>query len=365
MRYSGMKKIFLYAYDRQNLGDDMFIHLITKRYSNVRFYMLSDKKNIKTYSCFPNLKIINKDSLIINVLNRIRHSFAARYKNWLEARCDATVYIGGSIFMEYPNWSDICNWWDYEVKNRKFYVLGANFGPWYHEAYKKRMASIFTNMSDVCFRDQYSKEVFKNVKNVRCAPDILFSYPLPKVKTKEKQIFVSVIDCAGRDESHGLKDFDSRYVDNMVSLLLKYVDNGYNLVLASFCKSEGDENGICKILSKLGHIPDSKIEILKYDGNNSNDIISAIVESALVIATRFHAMIFALAAKKPVLPIIYSDKMYHVLEDLGYKGAGIDIRDEDEWNMKNAQVIHLPDDISIQAEKHFYVLDQKFEKRVN
>ena len=43
------------------------------------------------------------------------------------------------------------------------------------------------------------KELFKNNKNVRQAPDILFSYEMPKVQKKKKQIFVSVISCEYRE----------------------------------------------------------------------------------------------------------------------------------------------------------------------
>lgn len=39
-----MKRIFLYAYDKVNLGDDLFIRYITNKYQNTKFYMVSDKK---------------------------------------------------------------------------------------------------------------------------------------------------------------------------------------------------------------------------------------------------------------------------------------------------------------------------------
>ena len=99
-----MKKAFLYAYDRQNLGDDLFVHAITGRYPNTQFYMWSDRKNQETFSCLPNLTVIDKDSRFVHLLHKLRPSLVARYRAWLEKRCNAVVYIGGSIFMEYPNW---------------------------------------------------------------------------------------------------------------------------------------------------------------------------------------------------------------------------------------------------------------------
>ena len=49
-----MKKVFLYAYDKQNLGDDLFIHTICKRYPKVKFYLWSDELNKENFK--PTIK---------------------------------------------------------------------------------------------------------------------------------------------------------------------------------------------------------------------------------------------------------------------------------------------------------------------
>lgn len=356
-----MKRIFLYAYDKQNLGDDLFIHTITKRYPHVRFYMLSNKENRRTFASLPNLRIVDRDSRFVRFMNKLRPSLFARYKAWLEKRCDAVVYIGGSIFMEYPNWEQICTWWEYEAENRPFYVLGANFGPYHTEAYRKKMAEVFANCRDVCFRDSYSYDLFHDVPAVRSAPDILFSYPMPKVEIKKKQVFVSVIDCAGRDENHSLSDCDERYVTNMAKILREYLNDGYNLVLSSFCKEEGDEVGIAKILAAMGCENHPGIRVLCYDGTNADELTEAIAESEFVIATRFHGIILALAAGRPVLPIVYSDKTLHVLEDLGFDGTVYDLRNNDNWEytiMNGRRSMSVTPDIYASSQIHFRQLDR-------
>ena len=327
-----MKRVFLYAYDRQNLGDDLFVHTIAGRYPEAQFYMWSDRKNRETFAGLPNLKVVDRDSAFARMLHRLRPSLVSRYKAWLEKRCDAVVYIGGSIFMEYPNWEQIASWWEYAAKNRPFYVLGANFGPWHTEAYREKMAEIFAQCRDVCFRDRYSHSLFWNVPAVRCAPDILFSHPMPKLPVKEKQVFVSVINCAGRDESHNLGGCDGRYVANMAKLLRALLEDGRTLVLASFCKEEGDEEGIARILSAMDCKGDSRIRVLRYDGTNAAALTAALAESEAVIATRFHAAVLAMAAGRPVIPIVYSDKTLHMLEDLDFGGTVYDLRWDLPWD---------------------------------
>ena len=355
-----MKKAFLYAYDRQNLGDDLFVHVIANRYPHVRFYMWSDKKNQEVFRCLSNVKVLDQNSRFIHLLNDLRPSLVARYRNYLEDRCQAVVYIGGSIFMEYDNWQQILTWWEYTAEKRPFYVLGANFGPYHTEAYREKMGQIYAKMKDVCFRDEYSYGLFRNVDTVRRAPDILFSYPMPQVPVKEKQIFVSVIDCAGRDESHGLSKHDESYVKNMARLLNQYRQDDYRLILSSFCSHEGDPKGIEKVLQAMGCKEGPDVQVLSYDGTNAEELTTAIAQSEFVIATRFHATILAIAAGRPVLPIIYSDKTKHVLEDIGFDGVMIDIRNCEDYN-----VADIPTNVEVDryelAEKacgHFKKLDE-------
>ena len=362
-----MKKIFLHAYDQINLGDDMFIHTIVNRYSNVKFYMWSDNQNKMIFKGLKNLTVLNKDSLVLSLFQNIRASFAARYKMWWEQRCDAVVYIGGSIFIEYDNWKQVLNWWEYEAENRSFFVLGANFGPYKSEEYQKKMLGIFNKMQDICFRDKFSYELFKECKPVRYAPDILFSYSIPKVPVKEKQLFVSVIDCANKDEgANRLSTHEKYYVQTMANLLKGYVKNGFSIVLASFSQIEGDENAIRKILEKMGNEHNNRISSLCYDGTNADKILMTLAESEYVIASRFHATIYAIVAGRPVLPIVYSDKTIHVLEDIGLGLSYKDIREEQEITYRESLdsmvtlSVSARENLKKNAQNHFYELDKRF-----
>lgn len=356
-----VKRVFLYAYDKVNLGDDLFIRTITSRYPGTKFYLWSDAINKHNFADIRNLILVDQDSVSIRMLSKIWPSFPSRYHAWIENHCDAVVYIGGSIFIEYPHWERYVTWWNEKATQHMMYVLGANWGPHTTEAYRAGLAEAFSTMQDVCFRDRYSCEQFEGVSTVRYAPDMLLDYPMPCCAIKQKQIFVSLIHCGGDDHS-SLSPYKNTYLGNMVTLLQKYLDDGCSIVLASFCKHEGDEQAVLDILQRLNGSSD-RLRTLKYNGTNSKDLLEAIAESDYVIATRFHGVILALAAGRPVLPVIYSDKTLHTLESIGFHGRVFDFRlsepmqyEQSKENWEHDRGVQI-EQLRLKSQKHFAKLD--------
>ena len=330
-----MKKVFLYAYDKQNLGDDLFVHMITKRYPKTKFYIWTEAYNKSTFASLKNLKVINKDSTILRSLDKLHPTLSHKYKTRKEERCDAVVFIGGSIFIEYESWRQSLTWWDYEVKHRNFYVLGANFGPYKSEDFKEQMGEVFRNMKDVCFRDKYSYELFSDIPTVRYAPDILLGIDMPRRSNFNRSVFISVINCSSKDEGiNKLSQFENRYSDAIISIIKESINKDFSIVLSSFCRIEGDEEAIEKLLSRLNNEERNAVSVINYCGTNSNDILQAISDSDVVIASRFHAMVLGFAADKPVFPIVYSDKTLNVLNDIGFTGNTWDFRRENFYHIK-------------------------------
>lgn len=324
-----MKKIFLYAYDKVNLGDDLFIDNLVSRYPNIRFYMLSDEVNKKNFSNLRNLKIVNSNNILLKKLKSVWNGGYSRYEAFLKKRCDALVYIGGSIFIEYASWPNIVNWWDYQASNYNLYIIGANFGPYQTNEYKKGMEKVFNKASDVCFRDKNSCSLFEQSTTIRFAPDIIFSQTL-KEKKSLKKIFVSVINCQSKDEGyHSLKQYHNDYVKSLWRILNEYLKDDYDITLCSFCKYEGDEEVVNKLVQNLSS---HRVTSLFYNGKNRMDILNEISESCYVIGTRFHSIVLGMIAKKPVFPIVYSNKTKSMLFDLGFKGKYIDIEKIEQLN---------------------------------
>ena len=83
-------KIYVDAYFAKNLGDDLFVNILTKRYPNHKFYAIAEnekgysKDNLKVYSNKYFFKVLKKFQL----------------EKYLANRYDTVVTIGGSMFME-------------------------------------------------------------------------------------------------------------------------------------------------------------------------------------------------------------------------------------------------------------------------
>lgn len=130
----------------------------------------------------------------------------------------------------------------------------------------------------------------------------------------------------------------------------------------SFCKHEGDEEAIGEILKTIPQKYSHYIEPYNYRGNieQSLDVISS---SSLVIGTRFHAMILGWLFNKPVVPIVYSEKMTNVMKDVGFSGLYTDFNSIDQLDpvdiVKSMETNFV--DITVQienSEKHFKELDK-------
>lgn len=358
-----MERIFLFAYDKVNLGDDLFIRTLTDRYPHTKFFLWSGFDNRQNFADIPNLIVVDQNSKMMRMMANVWPSFPHRWRTKIEKHCDAMIYIGGSIFIEYSNWEQYVVWWKEKSIQKPMYVLGANWGPYSTSEYKNGMANVFASMKDVCFRDLYSKAQFRNVPTVRYAPDILFSFPMPRCQVKKKQVFVSVIDCGGKCHFE-LRGYEETYLRNMSSIIKQYLEEGCSIILSSFCSYEGDDNAISKLLGKINASKYMEnITVLSYTGKNCIEILEAISASDYVIATRFHGVILALAAGRPVLPIVYSDKTLYTLKSIDFCGYYFDLRSDEEFsfesskeNWKKCKLIQL-DTIKIDAETHFLKLD--------
>lgn len=351
------KKVIVYAYMNQNLGDDLFIEILCKRYPNVQFQlMLENDVDITFTKTLTNLQVKRlKKSLISFFWNRLvwnnstgKHRFLLAElvpeKKELES-ADAVIYIGGSLFMQRTDkrMIEVERWQQRVNYMKEFYLLGCNFGPYLTEDYVKAYSNVFKKSTDVCMRDEKSANLFKDIPTVRQATDIVLGMEVAE-SVKEKLCLISVIDFLG-DRSELLekremyKNVIRKYTENLVK-------RGYEVKFVSFCEPQGDLAMSEEIIKSLILTNEQlkKVKIHDYRSNLS-EVLTLFSKAELVIATRFHAMILALVSNAKVLPVIYSPKMTNVLDDVCFQGPSVEI-----LNLSEDYLADLDIELLIQSE---------------
>jgi len=234
-----MKNIYLIAYSKENLGDDLFINMLINRYPFCNFFLNSTKKTNNIYISNPNIFYTDLKFTDLNKSNI--------------SNFDVIIYIGGSIFMEHAggitridsliNLSNLC-----KLNNIPLFFISANFGPYQTKNYKIACENLFKNCTDVCFRDTYSYNQFKNIPSVRYAPDLVFNLPCLNSNLVNKKVGINVLSFKFRDS---LKHYENLYFNTLLLTIKNFIDNDFDVTLISLCKYEGDEDSIDYILNDL------------------------------------------------------------------------------------------------------------------
>ena len=322
-------RFMLYGFYGHNVGDDAFFDMLFKRYPDVMFYVLFEKRSpdsklsvllkssyAELFSRYPNVRFYDATRPDIIKINAFGEKFnqSNLFEKLLLKACDGVVHIGGSIYQQIGNWQldfDIRK--ERNLSGKKFFAVSNNFGPYTGNSYRDMWAGEFKKWTDICFRDRYSYKLFGDIPTVRYAPDLLFSFPIEK-KESEKKVSVSVIDTLAPFRSIE-KSTAEAYENKIVELIKRFSSDGYAVSLLSFCAFEGDNAAADRILAALPEEISSNVKNVVYS-NNLSEITNEIETSEYVVATRFHAMILGYIAGKRVLPICYSEKMSNVISDL-------------------------------------------------
>jgi colanic acid/amylovoran biosynthesis protein len=313
-----MKKIFLDIYLAYNLGDDLFLDVFAKRYPNTQVTVSYPGNGYERFlSSYPNVQPIQYSPLLKVMRSLKLYDRLADYE-YFAKKNDALVFLGGSIFRDEPYNNELYQERIKLIKafkkhGKKVHVIGANFGPVRTDKFVEEHRYLFSLCDDVCFRDTFSYEIFKDLECVRLAPDIIFSLPHKVTKKESNTVSISVIDF---NHVPSLANLQADYVSKMVGLVKHLIRSGFKCKLYSFCDKEGDEETIEGILSSLDEQNKHAVEAFKYVGD-LDVTLQSFSSSEFVVGARFHACILSQVFGQGLLPIIYSNKTLHMLDDLG------------------------------------------------
>jgi len=294
-----LKKVFLYGYFCDNLGDDLFVRHICTLYPDVEFHIVIEGDFGQAFASIENL-IIHRFSFFDRIFDKL-------FKRWffrerIAKTCDTIVHIGGSVFIQGNNWADkFKNYKRLFNSCKKKFIVGANFGPYTDINYLNSYKEFFSEFDGICFRDKYSYKLFSDLEQVNYAPDILFSYGFDfyKKKSSEKTVAFSVMNKG------------EIYLNKIAQLADDFVEKGYRIILIGFSRFEGDLIAVNKVEELMEHTCEKHMY-----SSDIDDTLSILAKADLIFATRFHSMVLGWGFEKKVYPCIYSNKMLTVIEDL-------------------------------------------------
>lgn len=380
------KKILILAYSNLNFGDDMFVMTLCNRYPNQKFVLEASDNYKNVFENLTNLKIVNScNSLIVKCIKKIDNLCWEIFKTkplreiWIKTNFKLVVYVIGALFDEDSNWKQYIEhygannyakilWCNSCVKGVPFYILGCNMTRVSSQKYIECMNYCFSKLSDICFRDVYSYNLFSHLGNVRYAPDIVLNYRL-KVKAQIKnRIVISVwgvlTKCDIFPQWKWAENYWKPYRDFIRKIISQFIQKGLEVDLLALCQAEGDTYACEEIIRDQNY--QDKVNIFTYNGN-LNETIQIIGESKFIIGSRFHSIIMAFCTERPVFPIVYESKTEQLLNDIDYHGKKVNIKDignyseADVIEAYNVQYILENEQYFKEAARQFLKLDAYLE----
>src|SRR5690606_11653244 len=94
-----------------NLGDDLFIKILCERYPETRFILYAQSEYKNSFNDVKNITVIPSDTLFKRGFNFIFSKLKVNnfLQHLLAKKCDAAVYIGGSLFIQQEEWKEKYN----------------------------------------------------------------------------------------------------------------------------------------------------------------------------------------------------------------------------------------------------------------
>ncbi|WEE36923.1 polysaccharide pyruvyl transferase family protein [Lactiplantibacillus paraplantarum] len=362
------KPILVKCYLKSNLGDDLFLATLVKRYPEQKFEIFVDPQYTAKYSGIHNVHVIKK-GILFRVLNRLCKLITnGGIYSLIQTRYSAVVEIGGSIFSERDRKPKVDPEREYLADHfSHYFVIGSNFGPYKSDEFLEEYRKFFKKIEGTVFRDQKTYSLFSDLSNVKYAPDVVFTLPFSENKVdsnsnKDKYAVMSLIDLSINDVSRqsGLAKMAHQYEEYVTKVALELLSQNYTIKFIPFSTAQNDllvSKRICDRI--LGANPKANVEII--DSNNDHYKLETIRNSTLLVSTRYHSMILGWLFNVPQLVLVYGDKTKQVINDLyteQYKMTLNVLNEKASFDSSRMNTVPNIMEIKKQAELQFFYLDR-------
>lgn len=298
-----MKRMFVRAYFQSNLGDDLFVLSLLRRYPDVKFYLYALGDNQNAFRNEPN-------AVLPGAWDRLRrkltHVLRLPRQEAFDGRgLDGIAAIGGSVFWEGAPLEDL---------KESTCLMGCNCEDSYSPAYREALTRALSRVHSCCFRDLHSYNLFREIPTVRRAPDVLFGWKPRQTRCQGAGIGISLVAAKGVFREERARE---GYYDSLAELCDLCGEENIPVRLLGFCATEGDGEAMEAVKRRVRK--PQALSCTLYRGD-PEELLEEMNRCETIVATRFHAMILGWVLGKNVVPILYSSKQSHVLEDVGFRG---------------------------------------------
>ncbi len=314
-----MCKILLAGYyGFNNIGDEaileMFLKILEKKV---------DKKNIRILTADP-----DKTEKKFNIKGIDRYSFVKVNKAIKEA--DVVLVGGGSLLQDVTSKKSIYYYlyiiYISKLLNKKIALLSQGIGPINGKINKIVASKVLKKVDYISVRDKNSLEELRKIgldkKDIMLAADPVINYK-SNFKSKNKNRI---------NIGFSLREWQESNIINLINRLISSFDEKkYEFTFIPFHYDED-----VRILENV-NCNGRNCNIIR-DRKRIDEVYEIISNLDLMVGVRLHSLIFAAAAKIPVIGISYDPKVENFLKSIGEKNI-FHINDINEKELYN-EIIH-------------------------
>jgi len=301
--------VVLEAYIDNNFGDDLFVAIFSLRYPFCNFFLTGDPILIDALG-LPN--VFHVSSLSIN--DNTHYPF------------DLFLLIGGDMFPDGYLFDERKRLVDvFANANKPVYFVGNSFKKAVSNSTKEHLLSYCSRATRIIPRDTQSMLILDSygLSNTSLGSDSAFilasAFEPLQLPNKEKVIGISL----RKKHNVDLRQHEM-YLRNIGEIANRFLDSSDNrkgkVKFLNFSKgSYDDSDESIRIINDFSLDKNSSIT---YTGD-LHQFILEFNTCDYIVATRFHAVIFALLLNKPFIPFVYDEKTANLLNDIDYTGVSL------------------------------------------
>jgi polysaccharide pyruvyl transferase WcaK-like protein len=174
------------------------------------------------------------------------------------------------------------------------------------------------------YRDHVSRDAMERMgvdtSSDKVYPDVVYSLPVSaEVQEHIGSVAVGVMDyCGGNDDRARAEDIRSSYIDKMTRFVLWLIDNGRPVRLFT-SDAVADEPIVRAILERLRveRPALSPQQLVAEPAFSLDELIRQTASADIVVAARYHNVLYAMLLGKPALSISYAAKCDELMAEMG------------------------------------------------